>query len=124
MNLFFNALAIIAWATILPATAQGVDRVPQDYPTIQTAITYGTARTIAISPGHWAGADVTRPVTIHGNNATIDTSVPLPPLPRDTFAGLTLRASTTSSTITDFTFDCSGPQMDMGVFSSRRSAGA
>src|SRR5687767_12429989 len=106
-------------ATPAAAAAKGVDRVPQDYPTIQAAVTLGASSKIAVSPGRWAGAIVTRPVEIRGDNAIIDTGYPLGPLG----VGFALPPAATGTTIEGFTFDCNSPLMDFGIFSSATRTG-
>lgn len=107
---------MIALLTLTTALAADVDRVPEDFPTIQSAVDRGQAPTIEVGPGSWAGALVDRPVTILGSmGATIDRGVKVRPGVRAAF-GLTGDADRTE--ITGFDIECASKKLDLGVYAS------
>lgn len=93
-----------------------MDRVPQDFPTLQAAIDKGTAPTIEVGPGAWAGAFVTRSVEIvAAPGATIDRGVKVRPGVRAAF-GITGNAD--RAAIRGFEVDCTSDRLDLGVYAS------
>lgn len=110
---------LVAWITAA-AFAGSVDRVPQDFATIQDAVKRGTAPVIEVSPGRWAGATVTRSVTIRGlPGATIASG----PRYNGLNVGFALASASTGSEIVGFRFACDSPLLDVGVYSSARRFG-
>ncbi|MCB9688787.1 MAG: hypothetical protein H6738_23740 [Alphaproteobacteria bacterium] len=98
-----------------------VDRVPQDFPTLQDAVDQGHAPTIVLGPGHWAGAVLTRPVALIGEGAVIDVGVPVP---GGATAALVLPAEATGSSIEGLSVDCRGEALDLGVYASAARLGS
>lgn len=105
---------MLALLLITPGLADTVDRVPQDFPTIQRAIDHGTAPTIRVSAGTWAGATLTRPVHLVSDGAVIEAGVRQGP----TRAGFVLPGAASGSTIEGFVFDCTSRRLDLGVYGS------
>ncbi|MCA9493276.1 MAG: hypothetical protein KC621_25265 [Myxococcales bacterium] len=98
-----------------------VDRVPQDFPTLQDAVDQGHAPTIVLGPGHWAGAVLTRPVALIGEDAVIDVGVAVPGGAR---AALVLPGEATGSSVRGLTMDCRGDALDLGVYASAARLGS
>lgn len=111
---------LVTWITLSAFAAGNVDRVPLDYPTIQDAVKRGTAPVIEVAPGRWAGATVTRPVSIRGLPGAVIASGPR-------YAGLNigfaLASASSGAQIAGFRFACEGPLLDVGVYSSARRFG-
>ena len=102
------------------ALAAPVDRVPEDFPTIQQAIDQGSADTIRVGPGRWEGAVVSRPVHVVGEGAIIDEGVRV----KGARAAFALPASGSGSTIQGMVIDCASPKLDLGVYSSAHKTGS
>ncbi|HHO50007.1 MAG TPA: hypothetical protein ENK18_03840 [Deltaproteobacteria bacterium] len=104
------------FASLIPplALAATVDRVPEDFPTIQRAIDQGDAPTIHVAAGAWAGAVLSRPVHLVADGAIIVEGVRLGP----TRAGFVLPGRASGSTIEGFVFDCTSRRLDLGVYGS------
>lgn len=101
------------------ALAAEVDRVPEDFATIQEAVDQGIAPVIEVAAGRWAGARVDRSVALRGREgAIVDVGVPVGRLS----AGLWLVDGADGVRIEGFRFDCEA-QVDAGVFSSARRDG-
>lgn len=105
---------MFAWSLPLCALAASVDRVPQDFPTLQDAIDRGSAPTISVAPGVWAGAVLSRPVHLVTDGAIVARG---PALGR-TRAGLLLPEAASGSTVEGFLFDCTSAQLDLGIVGS------
>jgi len=103
---------------VVTALAADVDRVPQDFPTLQAAVDEGTAPVIRLGKGRWAGATVDRAVQIVGDEAIIDRGVDAGRLT----PALHLVAGADGVTVEGVRVDCDG-QVDAGVFSSVRRGG-
>ncbi len=103
----------------LAAAAPKVDRVPQDFSTIQQAIDRGTAPVIEVGPGEWAGAVVRRPVDLRGDQAVIRSG----PRYSGLGVGFSLLGKASDSEISGFTFACDGAKLDVGVYSSASRLG-
>jgi len=112
-------MVVLLVSSLLPALAGSVDRVPEDYPTIQDAVKNGSADVIDVGPGDWAGAVVDRQVAIIGHHASIVSGPPI----RGARAGFTLTGKADGAEIRGFLFQCSGPELDLGVYSSTRQLG-
>lgn len=105
----------------LPAMHQaGVDRVPQDFPTIQAAVDRGTAPTILVAPGTYAGAVIDRPVSLQGKGAVITSGV----RQRGASIAFPMDAGASGSEIVGFTVDCTSRKLDMGVYASVQHIGS
>lgn len=105
------------WITV--ALAGGVDRVPEDFPTIQAAVDAGQGEVISVAAGRWAGARVDRPVALEGRpGAIVDVGVSVGPLE----VGFWLVDGADGVEIAGFGVDCDA-QVDAGVFSSARRGG-
>lgn len=100
--------------------ALAIDRVPQDFATIQDAIDRGTSGEIVVGPGSWAGAVVRRKVSLRGLGARIETG----PSARGIRAGFVLGGPASGSSVTGFTFDCQTGAVDLAVLGSARRTGA
>jgi hypothetical protein len=100
--------------------AADVDRVPEDFPTLQAAIDGGSAPVIELGPGSWAGATVTRPVQIVGVDGPAITSGPMV---RGVRVGLALTGAADDTHVEGVIFDCSSPKLDLGVFASAARLG-
>ncbi len=104
-------------ALVATALATPVDRVPEDFATIQQAVDEGSAPMISVGPGTWQGATVTRPVRVFGSGAVIVEGVRSAG-ERVAFA---LPRQATDSTIEGFVIDCaSSGKLDLGVLGSAR----
>ncbi len=105
--------------TLLAAAALAgpVDRVPQDFPTLQDALDRGTADVIHLGPGTWAGARVDRPVHLVGEGAILTSG----PKARGERAALILGPGASGSTLEGLVFDCESDTLDLGVWSSART---
>lgn len=117
-------LALTVGSILLAPTAfagDGVDRVPQDFPTLAAALKEGTAPVIELGPGRHQGAVVSRPVRIVGQEgAVIDRGVRY----GDLLTALPLTAGAKGSEIRDLTFECAPGSLDAGVYASARRKGA
>lgn len=101
------------------ALAGGVDRVPEDFATLQQAVEEGQGTVIELGPGRWAGARVDRAVTVRGlPGAIIDQGVDNGRLA----VGIWLVDGADGSVVEGVTFDCHS-QVDAGVYSSARRGG-
>lgn len=101
------------------AWAGGVDRVPEDFPTLQAALDEGRGDTVRLGPGRWAGATVDRPVHLVGApGAVIDQGLGVGPLA----VGLWVRPGGSGSRIEGVGFD-GDAQLDAGIYSSARRGG-
>ena len=112
-------MTVLLLSSLLPAVAGTVDRVPEDYATIQDAVKHGTSEVIAVGPGEWSGAVVDRPVVLSGHHARIVSG----PTVRGARAGFTLTGQADGAEIRGFTFQCDGPELDLGVYASTRRLG-
>ena len=102
---------------ILATTAMAgtIDRVPQDYASLQEAIDQGDGSTIVLAAGDWAGARLTRSVVIEGEpGARIVSGV----RNKDAQIGLILTGAATGSEIAGITFGCGTDQLDLGIYAS------
>lgn len=98
------------------ALSADIDRVPEDFPSIQAAVDQGTAPTIEVGPGSWDGAVVTRSVAILGRpGAVIDKGVKIRVGARAAF-GVTGAAD--RAEISGFEIDCRSNKLDLGVYGS------
>ncbi|MCO4745136.1 MAG: hypothetical protein KC912_10125 [Proteobacteria bacterium] len=104
---------------LVPAMAGDVDRVPEDFRTIQAAVDRGTAPVIEVGPGEWAGATVDRKVSIQGKDAIITSGVKRP----GARVAFPLAQKATGSEIVGFTFDCTSSSLDLGVYASQQRMG-
>lgn len=98
-----------------------VDRVPQDFPTLQAAVDQGHAPTIVLGPGRWTGAVLTRKVALVGEGAVIDAGVPVP---GGATAALVLPGEASGSSIEGLSVDCRGDGLDLGVYASAARLGS
>ncbi len=99
--------------------AGGVDRVPEDFPTIQEAVDRGDGDVISVGAGRWAGARVDRAVVLEGRRgAILDTGVSVGALE----VGLWLVEGADGTVVRGLGFDCDA-QLDGAVFSSARQGG-
>ena len=95
----------------------GVDRVPEDFPTLQEAIDLGSAATIQVASGEYAGAVVDRSVAlVCKGQCMITTGVPV----SSSEAGLVLTSRSDGSQIRGFDF----VDLDLGVYASCETLGA
>ncbi|TNE91156.1 MAG: hypothetical protein EP330_05790 [Deltaproteobacteria bacterium] len=101
------------------ALAADVDRVPEDFATIQDAVDHGTASVIVVGPGQWAGATVDRPVSIQGKDAVIVSGT----RKRGAAIAFPMKESASGSEIVGFTFDCTSKKLDLGVYASVQHMG-
>ena len=113
------ALALSALGAPTPLVAK-VDRVPEDFATIQEAVDHGRASVIEVGPGRWAGATIDRPVALRGRGAVITSGTRLDGL-RVAFP---LRGEASGAEISGFTFDCGSRTLDVGVYGSAQRLGA
>lgn len=111
-------LASTAAAATAPAAT--VDRVPQDFPTIQAAVDHGTAPTIRVAPGTYTGATLTRAVHVQGQDAVITRGVRA----RGLRAAFALPAAASGSAVSGMVVDCSHKGLDLGVYASSRRLGS
>ena len=107
-------MSVLLLATLVPALAAEVDRVPEDFATIQEAVSNGTSAVIAVGPGDWNGAVIDRQVTVTGLNARIVSG----PAIRGARAGFTLTGTADGAEIRGFEFACTSPRLDLGVYAS------
>ena len=107
---------MLVLTVVASALAGPVDRVPEDFPTIQHAIDEGSAPVISVGPGEWRGAVVDRPVTVQARPGAVITNGLRGPGARYGF-GLTGEADGT--VIRGFTFDCRSQRLHLGVYASR-----
>lgn len=112
-------MTVFVLSVMFPAFAAQVDRVPEDFPTIQEAVNKGDAPVIAVGPGDWKGAVVDRPVALIGHQANIISG----PAVRGARAGFTVTGRADGAEIRGFSFQCGGPTLDLGVYSSTRQLG-
>jgi hypothetical protein len=97
----------------------GVDQVPADFPTIQAAIDEGTAPVIVVAPGTYAGATISRPVSLQGHGAVITSGV----RQRGASIAFPLEVGASGSEVVGFTIDCTSKRLDMGVYASVQHMG-
>jgi len=101
------------------ALAGGVDRVPEDFPSIQAAVDEGQGEVISVGPGRWAGARVDRPVAIEGRSgAVLDAGVRVGSLD----VGLWLVEGARGGDVRGLAFDCDG-QLDGALYSGSARGG-
>jgi len=101
---------------LLQAQAGDVDRVPEDFATIQAAVDQGTSPVIQVSPGQWTGAVVNRPVRIEAlPGAVIDRGTRIRRGVRSAFS---LGPAADGTEITGFVVDCRARALDLGVYGS------
>ncbi len=106
-------------SALAPAFAAQVDRVPEDFATIQDAVSNGTAAMIEVGPGEWKGAVISRSVSIIGDHASIVAG----PTVRGARAGFTLTGDADGTEIRGFDFACTSPRLDLGVYASSSQLG-
>jgi hypothetical protein len=107
-------------ASTRAAAAPNVDRVPEEYATIQQAVDQGSARVISVAAGEYAGALVSRGVAIvcrsPGACAITSGDSPFSALS----AGFVLDGGASGASIRGFEF----AGLDLGVFASCESVGS
>ncbi len=101
------------------ALAGDVDRVPEDFDTLQAAVDRGLADTIVLAAGRWEGARVHRGVRIVGEPGAI---VERGPRVDGREAGLWLVEGADGTVVEGLIVDCEGP-LELGVVSSARRGG-
>jgi len=110
---------LFAVAATSAVAGADVDRVPEDFPTVQEAVDHGEASVIRVGAGRWAGAVVDRPVRIVGvDGAVFDRGVVAGRLT----PALHLLPGASGTTVEDLVVDCHS-QVDAGVFSTVRRGG-
>jgi hypothetical protein len=105
------ALALSVFGVTPAAFSQAIHRVPQDFPTIQSAVNNSNAGdTIRVGPGRWCGARITKTLNLVGEGATIMGCPPGIPGPVGSAArrGFFVNAAASGTTIRSFTFDGKG----------------
>jgi len=107
-------MTVFLLSTLVPAFAAQVDRVPEDFATIQEAVSEGTAPMIEVGPGDWKGAAIDRPVAIIGHHAKIISG----PTVRGAHAGFTVNGDADGSEIRGFDFACTSNRLDLGVYAN------
>ena len=112
-------MSVLLLSSLLPALAGQVDRVPEDFATIQQAVSNGTAPVIHVGPGDWKGAVVDRKVSVIGHHANIVSG----PTVRGARAGFTLTGDADGAEIRGFDFECTSSKLDLGVYASTRQLG-
>lgn len=105
-----TAVAVLLTFSSGAYAKDGVDRVPRDFQTIQQAIDLGDNLIIEVGPGDWAGAVVSRPVALFGNDSVIRRGAKV----SRTHVGFELTSAASGSRIDGFEFAC-GDSLDMGV---------
>ncbi len=105
------ALALAFFAVTPVSFAQATHRVPQDFPTIQSAVNAANAGdTIRVGPGRWCGARITKTLNLVGEGATImgcPAGIP-GPVGNIVRRGFFLNVAASGSSIRNFTFDGKG----------------
>ncbi len=105
------ALALAFFAVTPVSFAQATHRVPQDFPTIQSAVNAANAgETIRVGPGRWCGARITKTLNLVGEGATImgcPAGIP-GPVGNIVRRGFFLNVAASGSSIRNFTFDGKG----------------
>jgi serine protease len=105
------ALALAIFAVAPDSFAQATHRVPQDFPTIQSAVNAANAGdTIRVGPGRWCGARITKTLNLVGEGATImgcPAGVP-GPVGNIIRRGFFLNVAASGSSIRNFIFDGKG----------------
>lgn len=102
----------VAVLSVTPLSfAQATHRVPQDFPTIQSAVNNSNAGdTIRVGPGRWCGARITKTLNLVGEGATIMGCPPGNPGPVGNAArrGFFINAAASGTIIRSFIFDGKG----------------
>ena len=104
-------MALAAFAVAPVSFAQGTHRVPQDFPTIQSAVNNSNAGdTIRVGPGRWCGATITKTLNLVGEGATIMGCPPGIPGPfgDPNRRGFLINAAASGTSIRSFIFDGTG----------------
>jgi nitrous oxidase accessory protein NosD len=110
-------LYVVASAPVQAQQGHGVDRVPGDFATLQEAIDLGSAPTIQVASGEYAGAVVDREVALVCKGQCMITSgVPVSSVQ----AGFVLAPGSDGSVIRGFDF----VDIDLGVYASCETLGA
>jgi hypothetical protein len=105
------ALALAVFGVTPVSFAQATHRVPQDFPTIQTAVNNSNAGdTIRVGPGRWCGARITKTLNLVAEGATIMGCPPgIPgPVGNAVRRGFVINAVASGTTIRSFIFDGKG----------------
>jgi hypothetical protein len=105
---------------VASAASADVVHVPEDFSTIQAAIDGSTAGRIVVGPGQYAGAFVHRPVRLESQGASVISG----PSYEGIGVGFALSGAADGTEVVGFTFDCSRPGIDLGVYASARRFGS
>jgi serine protease len=104
-------LALAVFSVTQVSFAQATHRVPQDFPTIQSAVNAASAGdTIRVGPGRWCGARITKTLNLVGEGATImgcPAGTP-GPVGDPLHVGFVVNAAASGTSIRSFTFDGQG----------------
>lgn len=107
--------------TLTQAHAGDVDRVPEDFPTIQEAVNLGVAPVIHVASGQWTGAAINRPVRIQAEpGAVIDRGIRVRRGVRSAFS---LGPAADGTEVNGFVMDCRSRALDLGVYGSVTNLG-
>ncbi len=112
---------VITFLLSFSAFANDAVHVPADHATLQEALDHSDASVIVLAPGDHTGAVLHRPATVIGTGARIiDGPEVRPGSPR---AGLVVTAAASGTIVEGVIFDCRGPTLDLGVYSSASTVG-